>query len=118
MRKKNLWETIKGEYLREGRAVVGQNDVLTAAAVGRIEKMIVTRDAKMTGVRCRDCENLRTGSPETCPVCKSENVFKVDLVNELVELVAASSAETEFADPLPSLTKVGDIGAFAVLESG
>ena len=108
---KDLWETIKDEYLRKGRAVVGQADVLKAAAVGRIEKMIVTRDAEMAGVRCRDCENLRAGTPQTCPVCHSEDIFKVDLVNELVELVAASSAETEFTDPLPSLSKFGDVGA-------
>ena len=107
----SLWEIIKDESLREGRAVVGQDDVLAAAAVGRIQKMIVTRDAKMAGVRCRDCENLSAGDSETCPVCESDSVFKVDLVNELVELVAASSAETEFADPIPGLTESGDIAA-------
>ena len=107
----SLWETIKGEYLRDGRAVVGREEVLRAAAVGRVEKMIVTRDAKMAGVRCRDCENLRPGTPETCQVCGSASLFRVDLVNELVELVAASSAETEFADPIPGLTKSGDVAA-------
>jgi len=108
---KNLWETIKNEYLRDGRAATGREEVLHAAAVGRVEKMIVTRDVKMAGVRCRACENLRPGTPESCPVCGSKEVFKVDLVNELVELVAASSAETEFADPIPGLTKFGDVAA-------
>ncbi len=106
-----LWEQIKGAYLRGGRAVVGPEDVLKAAAVGRVEKMIVTRDAKLAGLRCRACENLSAGTPETCPVCGADDVFKVDLINELVELLAATSAETEFADPIPGLSEVGDVAA-------
>ena len=106
-----LWEQIKGEYLRGGRAVAGPEDVLEAAAIGRVEKMIVTRDAKVAGIRCRDCENLRAGTPDVCPVCDSGDVFTVDLVNELVELLALSSAETEFADPISGLTESGDVAA-------
>ncbi|MDQ3397086.1 MAG: hypothetical protein M3511_04825 [Deinococcota bacterium] len=106
-----LWEKIKAEYLREGLAAAGAAEVLEAAAVGRVEKMIVTRDAKIAGLRCRDCENLSAKVPESCPVCGSPSVFKVDLVNELVELLAMSSAETEFADPIGGLSKVGDVAA-------
>ena len=106
-----LWEQIKGEYLRGGRAVAGAEDVLEAAAVGRVEKMIVTRDAKVAGIRCRDCESLRAGQSDVCPVCSSDDVFTVDLVNELVELLTLSSAEAEFADPISGLTEAGDVAA-------
>lgn len=107
----SLWEQIKSEYMRDGQAVVGAEEVLRAAAVGRVEKMIVTRDAKIAGMRCRTCENLSAKVSETCPVCGSGDVFKVDLINELVELLAASGAETEFADPIEGLTSVGDVAA-------
>jgi len=106
-----LWEQIKGEYLRGGRAVAGPDDVLKAAAVGRVDRMIVTRDAKIPGLRCRTCENLTAGAPETCSVCGSGDVFKEDLINELVELLALSSAETEFVDPIPGLSEIGHIAA-------
>jgi peptide subunit release factor 1 (eRF1) len=108
---RSLWETIKGEYLQDGRAVTGPRYVLEAAAVGRVEKMLVTRDAKIAGLRCRNCENLSAEVGETCPVCASESVFKVDLVNELVELLAMSKGEVEFADPIRGLTKAGHVAA-------
>lgn len=106
-----LWEQIKGEYLRGGRAVTGAADVLEAAAVGRVEKMIVTRDAKIAGIRCRSCENLSAGTPDVCPVCGSDDVFTEDLVNELVELLTLSSAATEFSDPIDGLSEAGDVAA-------
>ncbi|HMB91649.1 MAG TPA: VLRF1 family aeRF1-type release factor [Rhodothermales bacterium] len=107
----NLWELIKGEYLREGRAATGVDEVLKAAAVGRVEHMIVTRDAKVPGIRCRACENLSAGALESCPVCGSKDVFTEDLINELVELLETSGGATEFSDPLPGLTEAGDVAA-------
>ncbi len=108
---RSLWETIKNEYLRGGQAVTGVKATLEAAAVGRARKMIVTRDAKIAGTRCRDCENLSEGATPACPVCNSDSVFTVDLVNELVELVAGSGGETEFSDHIRGLTKAGHVAA-------
>ena len=107
----SLWETVKGEYLRGGRAVAGAASVLEAAAVGRVEAMIVTRDVRLAGTRCRSCENLSAGEAEACPVCGEADVFTVDLVNELVDLLERSDARTEFADPIPALTEAGDVAA-------
>ncbi len=106
-----LWDRIKNEYLRGGRAVTGADEVLKAAAVGRVDTMVVSRDARIAGTRCRSCENLSAGDREKCPVCGSEDVFKEDLINELVELLALSSAETEFVDAIPSLAEVGEVAA-------
>lgn len=106
-----LWDRIQGEYLRGGLAVAGAEDVLEAAQQGRVESLIVTRDAKIAGTRCRDCEALVAGAPEKCPACGGESVYKVDLVNELVELLALTSAEAEFSDPLPGLDEVGHVAA-------
>jgi peptide chain release factor subunit 1 len=106
-----LWDRIKEEYCRGGLAVTGAEEVLKAAAVGRVEKMAVTRDAKIPGMRCRSCENLLSGEPAKCRICGSEDVFKVDLVNELVELLALSSAEADFVDPIPALSEAGEVAA-------
>jgi peptide chain release factor subunit 1 len=106
-----LWEKIKAEYCRGGLAVTGPEDVLKAVTVGRVEKLAVNRDAKLPGTRCRDCESLSTGSREKCKVCGSEDIFAVDLVNELVELLALTSAEADFVDPIPGLSEAGEVAA-------
>lgn len=108
---RTLWEEIRSEYMQDGRAVIGPSYVLEAAAVGRVERMLVTRDAKIAGLRCRDCENLSAEDDEACPVCESDSVFKVDLVNELVELLAMSGGEVEFVDPIRGLSKAGHVAA-------
>ena len=82
---------------------------MEAAKTGRIEEILVTRDVEIDGVRCRACENLAHGVPDTCYVCGSSDLFKVDLVNELVELAAQTSAHVEFADAFEGLTEVGGV---------
>jgi peptide chain release factor subunit 1 len=106
-----LWEKIKGEYCRGGLAVTGPEEVLKAVAVGRVEKLAVTRNAKLPGTRCRDCENLLYGDLKKCRMCGSTDVFPVDLVNELVELLALTSAEADFVDPIPGLSEAGEVAA-------
>ena len=63
------------------------------------------------GTRCRDCENLHSGDLNKCKVCGSTEVFPVDLVNELVELLALTSAEADFVDPIPGLSEAGEVAA-------
>ena len=106
-----LWEKIKNAYLRGGAAVAGPEDVLREAAVGRVARLLVTRDAKVAGTRCRACDNVHAGQPEACPACGSDDLYTVDLINELVELAALSSAEAEFTDAFPELTEAGDVAA-------
>ena len=107
----DLWEKIRTEYLRGGLGVVGLDEVLSVAKAGRVETMIVNRTFKPEGRRCRDCENLAVGGVETCPLCGSESVFQVDVVNEIVEMLKLSGAETDFADPIETLVEAGEIAA-------
>ncbi|MEE8159212.1 MAG: hypothetical protein V3T78_07580, partial [Dehalococcoidia bacterium] len=105
------WEVIKSEQLKSGLAAVGIEDVLHAAKTGRVEKVVVTRNAHFDGVRCRACEHLEASTPSECPQCGSTSLFKVDLVNECAELLSMSRAKIDFVDPIPSLTEMGHIGA-------
>ena len=107
----DLWERIRGEYLRHGLATVGAEDVLGAAKQGRVEQALINSGCKIDGMRCRSCEELSAGLPEACPACGSDSLFEIDLVNEIVELLELSSARSEFADPIPGLAKLGDIAA-------
>ena len=106
-----LWERIRNEYMKHGMAAVGATHVLQAALQGRVATMIVTRDAKIAGTRCRDCETLVHGTPQTCQSCGSKSVFEVDLVDELSRLMELTSASVDFVDPIEGLTKVGHVGA-------
>ena len=107
-----LWERIQTEVCKNGGlAAVGPSEVLAAALEGRVDTMVVEREAKIAGMRCRDCELLAVAKAQQCPRCKSTSVFAVDLVNELVELLATTSARAEFTDPMPALGEAGGVAA-------
>lgn len=108
---RDLWSRIQEEYLSDGLAAVGPTDVLQAATVGRVEEMIVTRDARIRGVKCMECENVVHGTPDTCSVCGSASVFELDLVEELVRLAEQTSAHVDFVDPMRGLQKAKDVAA-------
>ncbi len=107
----DLWREIKNHYLRGEPAAVGVEDVLFSAKMGRIEKAVVNRDVKINGIRCRDCEGLFSGELAKCPDCDSISVFKVDLINEIVELLSTTNAEVDFVDEIEELKDVGNIAA-------
>ena len=108
---RELWEHIRNSYLRGEPAVMGVQDVLYASEAGRVEKAVVNRSAVFEGARCRDCENLFAGSASRCPRCGSESTFSVDLLNEIVELLAKTGAEIDFADEIDELAEAGHIAA-------
>ncbi len=106
-----LWEKIRAQYLCGGLGVAGLDGVLSSAQQGRIESMIVHREFKPEGRRCRECDALTTTAAEACSACGSASVFAVDVVNEIVELLKLTGADTDFADPLPTLAEAGNIAA-------
>ena len=108
---RELWQQIKAERLREGRAALGAEEVLEAAVAGRVERMLISKEARLAGHRCRECENLFNDGHELCPLCGTESLFKVDLVEELIELLLLTGAEPEFTEPIPGLTRADGVGA-------
>ena len=109
---RDLWEKIREEYMRGGRAVVGLDDVFLKAKEYRIDSLIVDRDLKIKAKRCRDCGKLQRHDGETCTSCGSESLYDVDYVNEIVELVLQSGGKVIFSDPIPELDKAGKIAAY------
>lgn len=107
----DLWEKIRSEYLKSGLGAVGIESVLSAVKDGKIEKMIVCRDFKPSGYRCRDCDAFFIESRKNCGSCQSSSLYEVDAVNELVELVVQQNGETDFVDPINTLVESGSIGA-------
>jgi len=107
----DLWQRIKSEVMRGGRAAAGVAEVLRYAQSGRIEAAIVTRDAKILGAACRDCEHLQATLEGKCESCKSDNIFALDLVDAIARQLKQTSAELNFVDRLPALTEAGDVAA-------
>jgi peptide chain release factor subunit 1 len=107
---KQLYEQIREECFRGGRAATGPTEVLAGLREGRVNHLLVDRDLEIKGFRCRACEFLGHGLPELCPDCDGE-VFAIDLVNEMVELAAKTGGKTEFADTIEGLTSWGGIAA-------
>lgn len=106
-----LWERIQTEYLRDGLAVVGPAAVLDALHQGRVAELLVTHDADLQGTRCTACERVVAVTVNACPVCGENQVFPVDLINELVHQAELTSTTVEFSDPMGGLTSVGDVAA-------
>jgi peptide chain release factor subunit 1 len=107
---RQLYEAIREECFREGRAATGPLAVLAKLKEGRVNHLLVDRELKLKGFRCRECEFLGHGIPGDCPHCKGD-VFEVDLVNEMVELGAQTGAKAEFADAIDGLTVWGGVAA-------
>ncbi len=108
---RDLWQRIKGEALRGGRAVTGLSETLEAAKIGRVEAAVVTRDARPKATQCRDCDDVQAGQPPRCESCGSDNVFPVDAIDALARHLELTSATIDFVDPIKGLTRCGDVAA-------
>ncbi len=108
---KALWGRIREEFLSGGLAAVGATNVLKSALTGRVEAIAVTQGAVIRGVKCRDCENIVHGTPQTCQICGSRSVFRLDLIDELARLAELTSASIDFVEPIDGLSQAGDVAA-------
>jgi peptide chain release factor subunit 1 len=108
---KALWERIKGEFMKGGLGAIGPIWVLDEAKEGNIEKLIVNKHGKIDGVRCRNCDYLSAEKCDFCLGCESKSLFKVDLINELVEICAQTNGEVDFVEDIPVLSKIGHMAA-------
>jgi peptide subunit release factor 1 (eRF1) len=100
------WERIHNEYKRNGLAAVGPTEVLDALRQGRVETLLITRDAQIRGVQCRECEHVVHGVPQTCQQCGSDSIFEIDLLEALTRHAKLTGAHVEFSDEIPGLTRV------------
>jgi peptide chain release factor subunit 1 len=107
----DLWERIRTEYFKSGLAVTGLDEVLNAAKERRVEKMIVSRTFRPEGRKCYNCSNVHSGVVEACAACGSKSLFKIDVVNEIVEMLEQTGADTHFVDPIQTLMDAGEIAA-------
>ena len=94
-----------------GLAAFGATSVLAALQSARAEAVLVARDADLHGTKCRACEAVAHGTPDTCGACGSADVFRVDLVEVFTEQATRTGADVDFADPFEALAEVGGVAA-------
>ena len=108
---RELWLEIREQGMGPGLSAFGATSVLKALTEHRAEAVLVDREAAFDGTKCRSCEAVVHGTPRTCGVCGSSDVFRVDLVEVMTEQAARTGAEVDFADPFPALAEVGGVAA-------
>ncbi len=106
-----LWEAIREQGMGPGLAAFGATTVWEALEAARVEALLIDREHEAEGTKCRDCESVAHGTPNTCGVCGSKDVFRLDLIEAMTEQAARTGAEVDFADPFDALTEVGGIAA-------
>ena len=108
---RELWAEIREQGMGPGLSAFGATSVLKALVEHRVETVLVDREAAFDGTKCRACEAVAHGALQTCGVCGSSDVFRVDLVEAMTEQAARTGAEVDFADPFPALAEVGGVAA-------
>ncbi len=105
------WEQIREEFMQQGRAALGSMDVHVALQQGRVHTLLVQRDSRIQGTRCKVCGHLMLGERDLCTQCGERDPFAVDMINEFVELAAQTGANVEFSDPHDELSAFEGIAA-------
>jgi peptide chain release factor subunit 1 len=107
---KEAVERLRQEVRRGEPHALGPFDCARAARDGRVDLLVVQKDAEAGGRKC-EAHQAFFEEGAACPNCGSKG-SQVDLLNEAVEWVVRSGAEVEFVDARdPFLREVGGIGA-------
>ncbi len=102
-------QQLKEEILKDGLAAYGIEQTLEAAKNGQVELLIIQKDYKIKGIICENCQVVKAGFVNNCPVCNGP-VSEVDVIEEILEFAKRTDAAIEFTDD-EELEKLGYIGA-------
>lgn len=107
---KDIAEKIKREYCKSGLGIAGPKDVLEAAKLGQVEIALVDKEAKVKGYRCSQCNYLGFEPMDDCEAHDGE-IFEVDMIEKIIEILRTTSAKVVFTDKVPELKEAGGIAA-------
>lgn len=107
----DLWREIREQGLSGSLSAFGPVSVLDALTAARAEAVLLNREADLQGTKCRACENVVYGAPDTCQRCGSADVFGVDLTETITERAAKTGATVDFSDPMEPLAEAGHVAA-------
>ncbi|WP_373045042.1 Vms1/Ankzf1 family peptidyl-tRNA hydrolase [Vulgatibacter sp.] len=103
-------ETVVGDALAGGLAVLGPQDVVLAANEGRVHRLLIEDGFDQSGWRCRNCDAIGMNAMASCGYCGQETTT-VNLGEELARRVLESEGEVEVLEPTARLHHYHGIAA-------
>lgn len=105
-------DTVVGESLRGGLAVVGPDDVVAALNQGRVHRLVLEEDFERPGWRCDNCDALGANHVESCPYCGGGLHTIHHLGEALVAKTLQAGGEVDVVAHTNKLHSYRGIGAF------
>lgn len=95
-------------------ATAGFPDTLVQLQEGKVDRLIIARDAEHQGVQCTQCSFYLADPDGACPYCGGALRHGVDLVESMIRMAAEQEARVEFVsgDPLQEVRGVGALLRF------
>ena len=93
----------------KGHGVAGFDEVLAALTNHQLKTMLVDRNYRVPGWRCKDCDWVAPTHAEHCASCVGGVVPVADAVGELVRLAVLGNAFVEVAEDIPLLDDLGGV---------
>jgi peptide subunit release factor 1 (eRF1) len=101
-----LLERVRNAHL----AASGFHDTLVQLQEGKVDTLIISRDAGRDGVECTQCGFTMVRRDGNCPFCGGELRSGVDLVESMIRMAARQDARVEFVSG-PPMDQVKGVGA-------
>ncbi|HYG67314.1 MAG TPA: hypothetical protein VD838_06630 [Anaeromyxobacteraceae bacterium] len=105
-------DSLVGQALRGGLAVLGTPDVIEAVNQGRVHKLVIESDLNKTGWRCDNCDALGSTTHDTCPYCNGSLRAVPNLSQALIARTLAEGGEVEIVPQGNKLHSYRGVGAF------
>lgn len=91
-------------------AAAGFHDALEQLQEGKVQTLVLARDAERTGARCTRCAFLLAQAHAPCPYCSGPTRDGVDMVEAMVRLAEEQDVPVEFVQP-QALSDLDGVGA-------
>jgi peptide subunit release factor 1 (eRF1) len=101
-----LLERVRTAHL----ATSGFPDTLVQLQEGKVDTLIISRDADRDGAQCTQCGFTMVRREGGCPFCGGELRDGVDLVESMIRMAAQQDARVEFVSG-PPMDQVNGVGA-------
>jgi peptide chain release factor subunit 1 len=118
-----LVDRVRGLTEAGDKGALGLDDTIQALVEGRVDTLIVADGVTEPGSACLDCDYFSTTEFVTCPVCSSDRVEQVDVVETAIETAQRTGARVDFlfdeaAEMLRSRGGIGAVLRYAVTPAG
>lgn len=80
-------------------ATSGFHQTLEQLQEGKVDTLVIARDAERTGAQCTKCGFYLPRHDAHCPYCGGETRDSIDIVEVMIRMAADQDAAVEFVDP-------------------